>query len=182
MKDLFKRLAAVAGIAGGFAAALPVMAQQVETVSAVDLARYTGRWYEIARLPNSFQKQCVSSVTADYRIMADRKIEVANRCKTANGEIDLAIGEAKVVDEASRAKLQVRFAPAWLSWIPMVWGDYWIMALDKGYAVATVGTPDRAYLWILSRTPTMAADEYEHQVNIATKQGFDTSRLVKTRQ
>jgi apolipoprotein D and lipocalin family protein len=159
-----------------------VSAQQVETVHSVDLTRYVGRWYEIARFPNRFQKHCIGNVTADYRAMPDNTIEVANRCKIAGGESDLAVGEARVVDKTTNAKLEVRFAPAWLSWIPWVWGDYWILELDKGYSVATVGTPNRDYLWILSRTPAISAEEYESRVDNATKQGFDTSRLVKTRQ
>ncbi|HEY4316410.1 MAG TPA: lipocalin family protein [Herbaspirillum sp.] len=153
------------------------------TVGVVDLSRYIGRWYEIAKFPNDFQKQCVSNTTADYRILpGSDAIEVANRCKTASGDIELAVGEARVVDKASNAKLQVRFAPSWLSWIPWVWGDYWILELDEAYSVATVGTPNRDYLWILARTPTIPDTEYESRVDNATKQGFDTSRLVKTRQ
>ncbi len=161
---------------------MPAAAQQVKTVPAVDLKRYVGRWYEIAKLPNRFQKQCTGHTTADYRAMAEGKIEVANRCKTANGSIDLAIGEARVVDTASNAKLQVLFAPSWLAWIPWVWGDYWIIDLDSNYTIATVGTPDRDFLWILSRTPTISDAQYEDRVNNATMQGFDTSKLVKTQQ
>jgi apolipoprotein D and lipocalin family protein len=154
----------------------------VGTAGAVDLTRYVGRWYEIARFPNSFQKQCISSVTADYRILPDNAIEVANRCKTASGEIDLAVGEARVADKATNAKLQVRFAPSWLSWLPWVWGDYWILELNDAYSVVTVGSPNRDYLWILARTPTISEAEYESRVDNATKQGFDTANLVKTRQ
>jgi apolipoprotein D and lipocalin family protein len=185
MKPLFARLAIAAGAVSALSMALialPVWAQQLETVPSVDLKRYVGRWYEIAKFPNSFQKQCVGNTTADYRVMADNTIEVVNRCKTAGGTVDLAIGAARVLDRSGNAKLEVRFAPAWLGWIPMVWGDYWIIDLDPNYTVATVGTPDRDYLWILSRTPTISDAEYENRVNNATKQGFDTSKLVKTRQ
>lgn len=182
LKPLIAYLAIAACAASMLSAAMPASAQQVETAPSVDLKRYVGRWYEIARFPNSFQKQCTGNVTADYRFMADNKIEIANRCKTVEGTIDIAIGEARIVDKASNAKLEVSFMPAWLSWIPMVWGDYWITELDKDYTVATVGSPDRSYLWILSRTPTLPDAEYENRVNNATKQGFDTSKLVKTRQ
>lgn len=157
-------------------------AQSVTTVRLVDLSRYAGRWYEIAKFPNDFQKKCVGQVTADYRPLPDNTIEVANRCRTASGEIELAVGEGRVVDKAGNAKLKVRFAPAWLSWIPWVWGDYWILELDDAYTVAAVGTPDRDYLWILARTPAIPDTEYERLVDDATKQGFDTSRLVKTKQ
>jgi apolipoprotein D and lipocalin family protein len=100
----------------------------------------------------------------------------------SNGALDLAIGEAKVIDKVSNAKLQVRFAPAWLSWLPMVWGNYWILELDTEYSIAVVGSPDRNYLWILARTPTISQADYESRVNNATRQGYDTSKLVKTQQ
>jgi apolipoprotein D and lipocalin family protein len=175
-------------IGAAIACTIPMLAfsagtsSTVGAVRTVDLSRYVGRWYEIAKFPNSFQKQCVSNTTADYRILPENTIEVVNRCKMASGEIDLAVGEARVVDKASNAKLEVRFAPSWLSWIPWVWGDYWILELDEAYSVVTVGTPNRDYLWILARTPTIPDAEYESRVDNATKQGFDTSRLVKTRQ
>jgi apolipoprotein D and lipocalin family protein len=186
MKHAFTRLRGTATIVSimalGALVALPAsVSAQVGTARSVDLSRYVGRWYEIARFPNGFQKQCINSVTADYRILPDSSIEVANRCKTTSGEIDLAIGEARVVDKATNAKLQVRFAPSWLSWLPWVWGDYWILELDDAYSVVTVGTPNRDYLWILARTPTIPQAEYERRVDNATKQGFDTSSLVKTR-
>ncbi|RXZ36068.1 lipocalin [Oxalobacteraceae bacterium CAVE-383] len=181
MKRPFKP-AALAGIVCGILLALPAAAQQMGAARAVDLSRYAGRWYEIAKFPNDFQKQCIANTIADYRILPDSSIEVVNRCKMASGEINLAVGEARVADKASNAKLQVRFAPAWLSWLPWVWSDYWILELDDAYSVATVGTPNRDYLWILARTPSIPDAEYEKRVDDATKQGFDTSRLVKTHQ
>ncbi|WP_034303742.1 lipocalin family protein [Herbaspirillum sp. RV1423] len=170
------------------AAVLPiaqVAAQEVVTVPSVDLKRYVGKWYEIARFPNSFQKKCIANATAEYRARADGNIDVINRCKVEGGVLDQADGLVRVVEGkegGNNAKLQVRFAPAWLSWFPLVWGDYWIIDLDPEYSVATVGTPSRDYLWILSRTPTLSTAQYEAAVNNATKQGFDTSKLVKTPQ
>lgn len=155
-------------------------AQEVKTVPSVDLKRYAGKWYEIAKIPNSFQKKCLSSTSADYAPREDGMIDVTNRCRTADG-VDEAIGVARVVAGSNNSKLEVRFAPAWLSWIPMVWGDYWIMDLDPQYTLATVGSPSREYLWILSRTPTISDEQYENALNNATKQGFDTSRVVKSK-
>jgi apolipoprotein D and lipocalin family protein len=157
-------------------------AQEVTTVAAVDLQRYAGKWYEIARFPNSFQKKCLADVSAEYKPRSDGNIDVVNRCKVEDGKTDEAIGLAKIVPGTHNAKLQVRFAPAWLSWLPLVWGDYWIISLDADYSLVTVGTPSRDYLWILSRTPTISAAQYEEAVNNATRQGFDTARLVKTLQ
>lgn len=179
---LFKSVVGGAIVVCAVALSLFAEAQSVATVRSVDLSRYAGRWYEIAKFPNDFQRKCTGHVTADYRPLPDNTIEVANRCRTASGEIELAIGEGRVVDKAGNAKLQVRFAPAWMSWIPWVWGDYWILELDDAYTLATVGTPDRDYLWILARTPAIPDTEYERLLDDATKQGFDTSRLVKTKQ
>lgn len=163
-------------------AAMSALSQEVETVAAVDLTRYTGKWYEIARFPNSFQNKCIGNVTAQYHARADGKIDVVNRCKVEGGTFDEEDGLARIVPDSGNARLEVRFAPAWLSWISLVWGDYWIIDLDADYTVATVGTPARDYLWILSRTPTLSAAQYEAAVNHATRQGFDTAKLVKTAQ
>lgn len=156
--------------------------QPVATVPAVDLDRYLGQWYEIARFPNRFQKKCAGEVRASYTKRSDGRIDVVNECRTVDGSETTAAGVARVVDETTRAKLKVRFAPVVLSFLPFVWGDYWIIGLSDEYAWATVGTPDRSYLWILSRTPALGDAEYAAAVECARANGFDTSRLVRTRQ
>ena len=128
----------------------------VRTVPAVDLDRYAGDWFEIARYPNRFQRACAGEVRASYARRPDGRIDVVNRCASADGSIIEARGIARVVDTETRAKLKVRFAPAVLSFLPFVWGDYWIIGLGDDYTWAVVGTPDRKYLWILARTPRPA--------------------------
>jgi apolipoprotein D and lipocalin family protein len=168
------------------AACMPTMVQaqdavvQVVTVPAVDLQRYAGKWYEIARFPNSFQKKCLANVSAQYRARDDGAIDVINRCTVEGNVVEQADGLARVIPGSNNSKLEVRFAPSWLSWFPLVWGDYWIIDLDSDYSVVTIGTPSRDYLWILSRTPDLSTAQYEAAVNHATRQGFDTSKLVKT--
>ena len=157
-----------------------VQAQQVTTVASVDLSRYVGTWYEIARFPNRFQTQCRTNVRAIYRARTDGAIDVTNSCVIDGGKTDQAEGLARIIAGSNNAKLQVRFAPAWLSWLPQVWGDYWIIDLTPDYSVVTVGTPARDYLWILARTPELSTAQYETAVNNATRQGFDTSKLIKT--
>jgi apolipoprotein D and lipocalin family protein len=157
-------------------------AQSPQTVPQVDLGRYAGKWYEIARFPNKFQSQCAGDVTADYAVRDDGEIDVVNRCKKADGTIDEAAGRARVADPVSNAKLDVRFAPAWLAWLPNVWSPYWIIDLNDDYSVAAVGDPSRDYLWILSRTPQLDDNVYDDVVNRVTAQGYDTARLVKTAQ
>ena len=154
----------------------------VTTVSSVDLARYAGDWFEVARYPNWFQKKCAGDVKATYAQRPDGRITVTNRCRTADGDTTEAAGIARVVDETTRAKLKVRFAPSFLSFLPFVWGDYWILGLDEDYRWAVVGSPDRNYLWILSRTPALEPAMYDKAVAQARANGFDVSRLQRTNQ
>ena len=118
----------------------------LEVVPHVELNKYLGKWYEIAHLPARFQEGCTDT-TATYTLSEDGSISVLNECKRS-GKVKQAKGKAKVVDKNSGAKLKVTF----------VWpfyGDYWIINLGKDYDYAVVGTPNRKYLWILSRTPQM---------------------------
>lgn len=154
----------------------------VRTVDKVDLDRYVGEWFEIARFPNEFQDQCAGDVRARYSKREDGRLDVTNTCTTPEGEAEEAQGVAKVVDGATSAQLKVRFAPAVLSWLPFVWGDYWILGLPPDYSWAVVGSPDRKYLWILARKPTLDADAYEKAIAVARENGFDATRLVRTNQ
>lgn len=155
---------------------------EVKTVPSVDLGRYAGKWYEIARLPNRFQEQCAGNVTAEYRQRQDGRLSVVNRCKKADGSQDEAIGVARVADTKSNAELKVSFAPEWLSWVPFIWGDYWIIGLAPDYSYAVVGEPERKHLWVLSRQPTLSAAAWGEAVDVAASQGFDADKLVKTPQ
>ena len=155
----------------------------LRVVPEVDLACYAGKWYEIARFPNRFQKRCAGEVTAQYRWQPTGKISVLNRCRLENGGQIQAEGVARVTGEGQpNSILKVRFAPAFLSFIPQVWGDYQIIALSPDYTHALVGDPTREYLWILSRSPRMDDATYNRLVEEARAQGFDVSRLQKTRQ
>jgi apolipoprotein D and lipocalin family protein len=154
----------------------------VRTVPHVDLQKYLGVWHEVARFPNRFQKQCDSDVTAEYSMLPDGRIRVVNRCRQQDGSESSAAGVARVVDPATNAKLKVRFAPSWLSALPFVWGDYWIVGLAEDYSYAVVGTPDRSYLWILSRTPSLDEPAWRSALDIIRQNGFDESKLTKTKQ
>jgi apolipoprotein D and lipocalin family protein len=166
----------------GLASPAPAQNGAVTTVERVDLDRYVGRWYEIARFPNRFQRRCMGDVQATYTRRSDGRIDVVNECRTENGGTDTARGIARVVDERTGAKLKVRFAPAWLSWLPWVWGDYWIIGLADDYSWATVASPDREYLWILSRTPRLDAEALAAARARAAANGFEIDRLVATSQ
>jgi apolipoprotein D and lipocalin family protein len=153
----------------------------VQTVDAVDLDRYVGNWFEIARFPNRFQDECVGGVTATYALRSDGRLDVINRCQTGNGPVD-ARGVARIVDTETRARLKVRFAPAMLSFLPFVWGDYWILGLAHDYSWALVGSPDREYLWILARTPVLDWEPYTLALATASSNGFAVERLIQTSQ
>ena len=152
----------------------------VRTVPRVDLSRYVGDWFEVARYPNRFQKACVGDVVATYALRPDGRIDVTNRCRQGDGTLKDARGVARVVDTETSAKLKVRFAPAFLSFLPSVWGDYWVIGLAPDYSWAVVGSPDREYLWILSRSKTMPTGQYDAAVATARANGFDPARLVPT--
>jgi apolipoprotein D and lipocalin family protein len=159
------------------------MGGPLEVVPEVDLARYQGTWFEIARFPNRFQKQCTGNVTATYTLLEDGQIKVVNRCRNEEGTIEEAEGRARrKSDSAPLTKLQVRFAPAFLSFLPFVWGDYWIIDLAQDYSYAVIGEPDRKYLWILSRSPGMDEAVYSRILARLNEQQYDISRLVRTKQ
>ena len=166
-------LAATAGTAG--------QDRPVQTVDKVDLSRYVGEWFEIARFPNRFQRQCLGDVRAVYAMRQDGRLDVVNRCRTADGVTE-ARGVARVVDARTAAKLKVRFAPAVLSFLPFVWGDYWVVGLAPDYSWATVGSPDRNYLWILGRTSSIGTEGYAAALEPARSNGFDVARLIRTEQ
>ena len=147
-------------------------------VDSVDLDRYAGRWHEVARFPNSFQSDCVRETVAEYERLPNGQILVVNSCRQADGTTKRAEGRAKLADrDGPTSKLKVRFAPAFLSFLPMVWGNYWVLDLTDDYSAALVGDPSRKYLWVLSRTTVMADSVYLRMVDAAERQGFDVRRL-----
>jgi len=144
-----------------------------EVVPHVELEKYLGKWYEIAHLPAKFQEGC-NETTATYTLSKDGSISVLNQA-TKNGKMKQAKGKAKVVDKNSNAKLKVTFF-----W--PFYGDYWIIKLGNDYDYSVVGTPNRKYLWILSRTPQMDNKLYSQLIEYVNSKGFDVNKLIKTLQ
>ena len=169
-------------------AALIVKAERKEkeplrVVPAVDLPRYAGLWYEVARLPNRFEEKCVGDVTAEYMLKSTDRLKVVNRCRKRDGRMTEAVGDAKLADrKGPNSRLKVRFAPGFLSFLPFVWGDYQIIELAPDYTYAVVGDPSRKYLWFLSRSPQMDEATYLRLLEAARSQGFDVSKLIRTKQ
>jgi len=145
----------------------------LDVISHVELEKYLGKWYEIAHLPAKFQEGC-DETTATYTLLKDGNISVLNQC-TKNGKMKQAKGKAKIVDKNSNAKLKVTFF-----W--PFYGDYWIIKLGDEYDYSVVGTPDRKYLWILSRTPQMNDKLYSQLLEYAKSKGFDVNKVIKTLQ
>ena len=150
-------------------------------IDSLDVPRYLGAWYEIAKYPNRFQKQCDGYTTAHYSLQPDRTLQVVNRCRRADGRYVEAVGAARQLGRADSPKLEVRFAPGWLSFLPMVWGDYWVIDLDPDYQLAAVSEPKREYLWILSRTPTVPRLAMAGLLDRLARQGFDINKLEATK-
>lgn len=145
--------------------------------------KYVGTWYEQARLPNSFQKDCTGEVRADYVLQAGNTIGVTNQCRTLDGSTKVANAQgrlSKAVSPPDPAKLEVRFAPKWTSWLPMVWGDYWIIKLEGDYQYSLVGTPDRKYLWVLSRDQQADKATVNTLLDYAGTLGFPITEVKKT--
>lgn len=151
------------------------------TIDALQLSRYEGRWFEIAKYPNVFQRKCVADTTAYYASAPSGTVRVTNRCRVADGSMIEAVGEARVVGAEGSPTLKVRFAPAWLGWIPLVWGDYWVIDLDAAYTLSAVSEPERDYLWILARTPQVPESALKPLLARLEAKGFDLSRLEWTR-
>ncbi|WP_216179020.1 lipocalin family protein [Polynucleobacter sp. 80A-SIGWE] len=156
--------------------------QAVKTIASLDVPRYLGTWYEIAKFPNWFQKKCVSNTKAVYTAKPDGNLRVLNSCKTAGGETSEAEGLARQIGAKDSPKLEVRFAPEWLSFLPMVWGDYWVIDIDPQYQVAAVSDPRREYLWVLSRTPQLDPKVYAELLQRLKQQQFDIQKLELTPQ
>jgi apolipoprotein D and lipocalin family protein len=162
--------------------ATPSSLPTVATIAALDVPRYMGTWYEIAKFPNRFQAKCVANTRAQYLAQTDGSVQVLNSCATADGNTIDALGKAIQVGAASSPQLQVRFAPAWLSWLPQVWGDYWVIDLDADYQLAAVSDAKREYLWVLSRTPQVNAKAYDALLQRLKAQHFDVQKLERTPQ
>jgi len=145
-------------------------------VKELDIEKYLGTWYEIARYDHSFERGLVG-VTANYSMRDDGKIKVVNSGYKGSleGKFSEAIGKAKIPNSENPAKLKVSFF-----WI--FYGDYFVLELDKDYQWAVIGSSSDKYLWILSRSPQMEKDLYNKLLENLTKRGYDISKLIKVTQ
>ncbi|MCX6970604.1 MAG: lipocalin family protein [Verrucomicrobia bacterium] len=172
MKAIFSAAAMLISLLLSGCASRPPLA----TVPSVDLNRYAGRWYEVAKYPNFFQRNCAGNTTAEYSARPDGSIGVVNESIGKNGKPMRVAGTATVVPGSGNAKLNVRFGGP-------ISGAYWVIGLDeKNYSWAVVGHPSRQFLWILSREPKLPAATYQQILTLVAERGYDTARLEPTPQ
>ncbi len=147
------------------------------TVPFVDLARYTGKWYQLALIPNQFQKDCISKNTATYTRLPDGTIQVRNACERVDGPYQIE-GLARIEDPKTQSKLGVSFFS--ILGIRPIWAPYWIIGLDTEYQWVIVGEPDRKFGWVLSRTPTLDEKTWALIEKIMLEKGYSPKQFVKT--
>lgn len=146
----------------------------------VDLDRFVGSWFEIARLPDRQDKDCVSDTRVTYA-RTDDGLRLLSLCRRDNGTIKRSTGRAKLADDATQARFKISYSHSALDVLPFVWSDYTIIDVADDYSTAIVGAADRKHLWFLSRQLTVADAAHQDFMNKARAQGFDTSALVHTR-
>lgn len=187
--------AALSAAAQSAAQNLDPAKQPLASLASVDLDRYQGVWHQIALYPNRFQKSCASNTRATYSPLPSGLVKVTNQCRGQDGKEMQAEGFARPAATAtlsqatntnssagallSPAQLQVRFAPEWLSWLPMVWGNYWVIQLAPDYRYAVVGEPQREFLWVLAREQQLASADWATIESRLKEQGYDPSKLVR---
>lgn len=147
------------------------------TVPSVDLNKYLGLWYEVASIPQWFQKKCVANTTAEYSQAEKNLIKVFNSCETEKGDRDEAEGRAQVVDTKSNSKLKVTFVK-FIDWIFAFGGNYWILDLKEDYSLALIGDPSLQYAWVLSRTPSVSRADWIHSEQKFKSLGYDTCKIL----
>ena len=151
-------------------------------VPQVELSQYLGLWYEVARKPMYFQKECAQDVTARYTVNEYGNIAVDNRCTDMDGNILRSLGEGFVVNEPFNSKLKVSFLPESVRWMPVGRGDYWVLKIDSAYQMVLVGEPKRKYLWLLSRDPHPDEAKVTEYLRYAQRVGFNLKDLIRTKQ
>jgi len=155
----------------------------VAVVSTLDPLRYSGTWFELARLPDGDMRRCAGDVTATYGLRADGHYEVVDRCVRRDGSIDISRGEARArAGDPTGAKLEVNFLPRWMRTLSVGWGEHWVVAVDADYRVAVVSDPERTELRILSRVPELEPERLAPLMARLRSQGFAVDRLVRTPQ
>lgn len=164
----------------GMATTAYAQTKPMQAVERVELDRYLGVWYEVARKPLYFQNKCDSDVSARYTLNENGNVIVDNRCYGKAGKLNQSIGEAYVQNAPFNSKLKVSFLPGLIRWLPVGNGDYWVLKLDKNYQTALVGEPNRKYMWVLSRDQNIDPQILNEYLEYAKSIGYDLGDLIQT--
>lgn len=156
--------------------------EPLKTVDKVEIDRYLGVWYEVARKPLYFQNKCDRNVTATYTLNENGNVNVDNKCLSKDGSVNQSLGEAFIQNAPFNTKLKVSFLPNAIRWLPFGRGDYWILKLDEDYQTVLVGEPGRKYLWVLSRDRQPDEAVVKEYLDYAKSVGYDLGDLIKTKQ
>lgn len=154
----------------------------LQTVERVELDKYLGVWYEVARKPLYFQNKCDRDVTATYTLNENGNVVVDNHCYTKEGKLTQSIGEAFIQNAPFNSKLKVSFLPEAIRWLPFGRGDYWVLKLDENYQTVLVGEPRRKYMWVLSRSPQPDQAVVNEYLEYAKSLGYDLGDVIHTKQ
>jgi apolipoprotein D and lipocalin family protein len=151
----------------------------VTTVDFVNLDQYLGKWYEVASIPQFFQRKCVGNTSAEYSSTNGELIKVVNSCDNKSGQRQTAEARAKVTDRTTNAKLKVTFVRIF-DWIFAFGGNYWIIDLAEDYSYAVVGEPSKEYAWILSRTPAISEQNLASATKSLISNGYDLCQVLSS--
>ncbi|NNG75794.1 hypothetical protein B9T23_13360 [Acinetobacter terrae] len=154
----------------------------LHTVEKVELDKYLGVWYEVARKPMYFQNKCDRDVSATYTLNENGNIGVDNRCYTKDGQLNQSVGEAFIQNAPFNTKLKVSFLPESVRWLPVGRGDYWVLKIDDAYQTVLVGEPRRRYLWVLSRSAQPDQAVVKEYLDYAQSIGYDIGDVIHTKQ
>lgn len=153
-------------------------AEPPQSAGQLDLERYEGTWYELARLPMSRQRRCRAS-EAHYRLQESGELAMLNRCRTVEGEWIEVRARARPQQRGRRDRLRVHFDSPFGHLLPfLARGDYWILYIDPSYRLALVGSPDRDHLWLLAREPEVSSRQREQLLGVARGRGYDLAPLI----
>lgn len=155
--------------------------KSLNTVDKIELDRYLGVWYEVARKPMYFQNQCDRDVSATYTLNENGNVTVDNRCYSKDGKLKQSIGEAFVQNAPFNSKLKVSFLPEAVRWLPVGRGSYWILKIDDHYQTVLVGEPRRKYMWVLSRSAQVDQAIVKEYLEYAKSLGYDLSDIIHTK-
>lgn len=166
----------------GMATMAYAQTKPLKTVEKLELDKYLGVWYEVARKPLYFQNKCDRDVTATYTLNENGNVAVDNRCYSKDGSLNQSIGEAFVQNAPFNSKLKVSFLPEAIRWLPFGRGDYWVLKLDENYQTVLVGEPRRKYMWVLSRSPQPDQAVVNEYLEYAKSVGYDVGDVIHTKQ